>query len=152
MITIVSGDFLAARRLALNEGAHEYGQEATADVLAYRAERKGRPEIIWGLVGGVVFTLADLAAMALPAFGGSMAHGFGPVFTHVSSVGVAGLFMGALVGALIDEHKTEDHRLFYREELAAGHWVVMVDGDDATVRHAASVLGDTNSGRLEMFS
>lgn len=115
------------------------------------AEPKGEDEAAGMLIGGGVGLVIGLSAIALPGLGAFLlAAGPVAVALHGLTFAAGGLGMGALIGAIIDERATEEHRERYEHALERGEWLVVVHGEDAEIERAASAMRDTG-GRVDAY-
>lgn len=151
-ISVLAKDHDAANRMASTEGATSATElQGVADV-AYETEPKGRPELIGAGIGGVVGVVLGLTSIALPGFGAFLlAAGPIAIALHGLTVGTAGLGMGALLGAIMDEKVTEDHRDRYTAALESGEWLLSVHGDDGEIERAGNALKALAGGRVDTF-
>jgi len=151
-ITLVAKDALAVERVASLEGATGSVQQGESEMFAYRQHQKGRPEIIGALAGALIAILLGLGALAIPGFGTFLLVA-GPlaILLHCMTLAAAGLGLGALIGAIVDESATENQRDYYEQEFKAGHWMIVVHGDDQSIGRATSVLDHKGLRRIEVL-
>lgn len=151
-ISVLAKDSTALAECIRVEGAKEGVPVDGPDALAYESEPKGRPEVMGMAIGGAVGVILGLSAVALPGFG-SFLLAAGPiaVIMHGLTVGAAGLGLGALLGAIMDEKVTEEHRDYYVQELEAGHWMMVVHGNETDMERAQASLQSHTPTRLDVF-
>lgn len=120
--------------------------------LAQDAEPKGRDEIGGMAVGGTVGFLIGLTAIALPGFGAFLlAAGPLAILSNALIVSAGGLGLGALLGAILDEKVTEEHRDLYERELRNGRWLLVVHGDETAIGNATALLRAHRPHHLDAF-
>jgi hypothetical protein len=123
------------------------------DAVADETSPKGRNEVEGMAIGGGVGLVIGLCVFAIPGLGATLLAA-GPVVMAINVLGHAaagGIGMGMLLGAIFDERVTEAHRECYRERLQAGHWLLIVEGDEALVRRAGQTLSGDHVERVEVF-
>lgn len=120
-------------RLADAEGAHksEHHDGDTA--------KKG--SIAGGTIGGVTGLLVGLGAIAIPGVGPIMLAGAAATAAATAlSGGVIGAAAGSLVGGLVDLGLPEHEATAYSDRVAHGDYLVMVEGTEAEITLAQSIL------------
>jgi hypothetical protein len=120
--------------------------------LAYDAEPKGRPEFFGMALGGAVGVILGLSAVVIPGFGAFLlAAGPIAIAMHGLTVGAAGMGLGALLGAIMDEKMTEDHCDYYAAEIEAGRWMMVVHGNEHEIDGAKGALKGAGVGEIDTF-
>lgn len=94
-----------------------------------------------GVLGGATGLLVGLGALAIPGVGpivlaGEVATALATTLAGGAIGAAAGGLIGALVGLGIPEEKARN----YNDRVSRGHYLVMVDGNDAEIARAESVL------------
>ena len=90
--------------------------------------------------GGVLGLIGGLGVLAIPGIGPAAEVGIVLANTLLGSgIGAAG---GGLVGALIGWGVPEDQAQYYDERVAAGEYVILVEGTEAEIRSAEAVLNN----------
>jgi hypothetical protein len=140
-LSILAKDSAALGRVTDVEACVD-GRELDAPAMvAYESEPKGRDEAVGMAVGGAVGVILGLSSVILPGFGAFLlAAGPGAIAMHVLTWGAAGIGLGALLGAIMDESVTEDHRERYERELDAGKWMLVVHGPELEIERARQAL------------
>lgn len=151
-ISVLAKDHEAVATCVRAEAATDGVNIDAPEALAYESEPKGRDEFMGMAIGGAVGVILGLSAVAIPGFGTFLlAAGPIAIALHGLTVGAAGLGLGALLGAILDEKVTEDHRELYERELQAGRWMLVVHGDEHEVERAARALKGTSVRRVDTF-
>jgi hypothetical protein len=94
-----------------------------------------------GALGGLGGLLVGLGALALPGIGPVIAGG--AVATALATTlagGAIGAAAGGLVGALVGLGIPEDRARVYSDRFQRGHYLLMVDGTEAEIRRAETIL------------
>ena len=151
-LSVLAKDQAAVERMVAAEGVID-GHEVDAPMsVAYESEPKGRPEAVGMAVGGTVGIVLGLSAVILPGFGAFLlAAGPVAIALHSLTVGAAGMGLGALLGAIMDESVTEDHRMRYERELNAGHWMLVIHGSGPDIERATDALRALGVADLDKF-
>lgn len=94
-----------------------------------------------GVLGGATGLLVGLGALAIPGVGpivlaGEVATALATTLAGGAIGAAAGGLIGALVGLGIPEEKARN----YNDRVSRGHYLVMVDGNDAEIARAESIL------------
>ncbi len=94
-----------------------------------------------GVLGGATGLLVGLGALAIPGVGpivlaGEVATALATTLAGGAIGAAAGGLIGALVGLGIPEEKARN----YNDRVSRGHYLVMVDGNDAEIAKAEAVL------------
>ncbi len=94
-----------------------------------------------GVLGGATGLLVGLGALAIPGVGpivlaGEVATALATTLAGGAIGAAAGGLIGALVGLGIPEEKARN----YNDRVSRGHYLVMVDGSDAEIARAETVL------------
>jgi hypothetical protein len=140
-LSVLAKDGDAIARVARSEDVHDGREQDAPAAVAYEAEPKGRDEAVGMAVGGAVGVILGLSSVILPGFGAFLlAAGPVAIALHGLTLGAAGIGMGALLGAIMDESVTEDHRERYEKEIEAGKWMLVVHGGEQEVERAAQAL------------
>ena len=147
-ISLLAKDGVALRDTVREVGARNGTEIALPDDVADAVEPKGRDEMAGFAIGGAVGFLVGLSAVAIPGFGPFLlAAGPVAIALNALTVSAAGMGLGALLGAILDENVTEEHKKLYHDRLEEGWWMILVkaDGDRAmAAREAIEVAGVTN--------
>lgn len=104
------------------------------------------------VLGGVTGFLIGVGVLAIPGVGPILAAG-----AEISALGstLAGAGIGAatggIVGALVGLGIPEEKARVYEDRIKAGDYLIMVSGDDDTVRRAESIMNDNHVDDLEIF-
>ena len=121
-------------------------------MLADDLEPKGEDEAAGMLIGGGVGLILGLSAVALPGFGAFLlAAGPVAVALHGLTFAAGGLGLGALLGAIMDERSTEEHREAYEKALERGEWLVVAHGEDDEIIRASEELRAVGAARVDAF-
>ncbi|MBE9007398.1 histidine kinase [Fortiea sp. LEGE XX443] len=94
-----------------------------------------------GALGGLGGLLVGLGALAIPGVGPVIAGG--AVATALATTlagGAIGAAAGGLVGALVGVGVPEDLARLYSDRFQRGDYLVMVDGTEAEIQHAQTIL------------
>lgn len=100
-------------------------------------------------VGGLFGLLAGAAFIWVPAFGPLIVAG--PLAAALlgilegAALGAAG---GGILGVLVGWGVSREHVLKYEDHLKADHYLMMVHGDEQSVREAQTLLRDTNTADI----
>lgn len=99
------------------------------------------PGAMKGLVGGGASgLLAGIVAVTIAPLGLTLAG--------VAAMTVAGAAVGGWMGMLTGTEEPDTVRRTFEDEIAAGHVLVVVDGDDAMLARADAALQHTSATRL----
>jgi len=151
-ISILAKDEQALARAVSEVGASDGRVAHAPERLAVEAEPQGEPEAAGMVIGGGVGLLIGLSAIALPGLGAFLlAAGPVAIALHGLTFAAGGLGLGALVGAILDEGATEEHKERYAHALESGQWMVVVHGDQGAVRRAQDVLTKNGATRVDTF-
>jgi hypothetical protein len=94
-----------------------------------------------GALGGLTGLLIGLGALAIPGIGPIMLAGAGAtVLATTLAGGAIGAATGGLVGGLIGLGIPEERARRYHDRVAQGDYLVMVEGSDAEIARAATIL------------
>ncbi len=94
-----------------------------------------------GAVGGLTGLLVGLGMVAIPGVGPVMLAGAGATALATALTGGAiGAATGGIVGGLVGLGIPEKEAKVYSDRVDQGHYLVMVEGADADVRRAESIL------------
>jgi hypothetical protein len=100
----------------------------------------GAGAIAGSATGGLLGLVGSLGVLAIPGVGPAAEVGIVLANTLLGSgIGAAG---GGLVGALIGWGIPEDQAEYYDTQVKQGGYLVLIEGSDADVQTAQSVLGD----------
>lgn len=94
-----------------------------------------------GVLGGATGLLVGLGALAIPGVGPIVLAG--EIATAIATTlagGAIGAAAGGLIGALVGLGIPEEKAKIYNDRISQGHFLVMVDGNDAEIARAESVL------------
>lgn len=151
-ISVLAKDDVALRDTLREVGATDGRDFDRPSSLADELEPKGEDEAAGMLIGGGVGLILGLSAVAIPGFGAFLlAAGPVAVALHGLTFAAGGLGLGALLGAIMDERVTEEHREAYEQALERGEWLVVVHGEDDEVRGAARELETLGAARVDAF-
>ena len=151
-ISVLAKDDQALRETLVEVDAVDGTDVDRPAVLAEGQDHKGEDEAAGMLIGGGVGLILGLSAVALPGFGAFLlAAGPVAVALHGLTFAAGGLGMGALLGAIMDERSSEEHREHYEKALERGEWLVVVHGEDEEVTRAARELRTAGAGRVDAF-
>lgn len=94
-----------------------------------------------GALGGLTGLLVGLGAIAIPGIGPVMLGGAAATALATTlSGGVIGAAAGGLIGGLVGLGIPEDRARVYSDRVSRGEYLVMVEGSEADVRQAESIL------------
>lgn len=94
-----------------------------------------------GALGGLTGLLVGLGTLAIPGIGPILLAGAGATALATTVAGGAiGAVAGGLVGALVGLGIPEERAKVYSDRVARGDYLVMVDGTDAEIARAESIL------------
>ncbi|MDB5096674.1 MAG: multi-sensor signal transduction histidine kinase [Cyanobacteria bacterium RYN_339] len=140
-LSVLAKDVDALDRVTSSEPCHDGREMDAPAMVAYESEPKGRDEAVGMAVGGAVGVILGLSSVILPGFGAFLlAAGPVAIALHGLTMGAAGIGLGALLGAIMDESVTEDHRTRYEHDIEAGKWMLVVHGQEQEIARAAEVL------------
>jgi len=91
-----------------------------------------------GALGGLAGLLAGLGMLAIPGVGSVIVGG--AAATLAAGVGTATAVLGGLIGAYSSSGTSEQKSKIYEDWLGQGSYLVMVDGTEAEITQAESVL------------
>ncbi|WP_009631478.1 general stress protein [Synechocystis sp. PCC 7509] len=94
-----------------------------------------------GVLGGATGLLVGLGALAIPGVGPIVLAG--EVATALATTlagGAIGAAAGGLIGALVGLGIPEKEAKNYNDRVSRGHYLVMVDGNDAEIARAETIL------------
>jgi hypothetical protein len=92
-------------------------------------------------LGGLGGLLVGLGALAIPGIGPVIAGGaLATALATAATGGAIGAAAGGLTGALVGLGIPDDRAHFYNDRVAAGDYLVMVDGTEDEIRRADSIL------------
>ena len=94
-----------------------------------------------GVLGGATGLLVGLGALAIPGVGPIVLAG--EVATAIATTlagGAIGAAAGSLIGALVGLGIPEERAKTYNDRVSRGHYLVMVEGNDAEIARAEAVL------------
>ncbi len=151
-ISVLAKDDVALRDTLATAGATDGRAQDRPSMLADDVEPKGEDEAAGMLIGGGVGLILGLSAIALPGFGAFLlAAGPVAVALHGLTFAAGGLGLGALLGAIMDERATEEHREVYERALERGEWLVVAHGEDEEIARATTELRAVGAGRVDAF-
>jgi hypothetical protein len=133
------------------KGAYRVVQESPVS-LAQETEATGFVELRDMAVGGGVALLAGMSALALPGLGAYLlAAGPLALIAQGLIVSVAGVGLGAVLGAILDERGSEAQRERYERAIIAGSWLLVAHGTHAEVTLASQFLRASPASDVEVF-
>lgn len=95
-----------------------------------------------GALGALTGLLVGLGAIAIPGVGPIVLAGAtATALATTLSGGAIGAVAGGLIGALIGLGIPEERARVYNDRVSRGDYLVMVEGSDADISHAESILG-----------
>lgn len=140
-LSILTQDEAALTRIASEADVQDGREKTSAEALAQDVSPKGHDETVGMVIGGTVGMVLGLSAIVIPGFGPFLlATGPLAIALHGATVAAAGVGLGALFGAIMDESVTEEHRDLYERRLAEGYWLLVVHGDDDEIERAGLLL------------
>lgn len=104
-------------------------------------EGAGAGALTGGILGGATGLLVGLGALAIPGVGPIVLAG--EVATALATTlagGAIGAAAGGLIGALIGLGIPEERARVYNDRVSRGHYLVLVDGSDAEIARAETIL------------
>lgn len=104
-------------------------------------EGAGAGAVTGGILGGATGLLVGLGALAIPGVGPIVLAG--EVATALATTlagGAIGAAAGGLIGALIGLGIPEERARVYNDRVSRGHYLVLVDGSDAEIARAETIL------------
>jgi hypothetical protein len=122
--------------------AEQDGEMAGADLNKSKSEQvKGGTAAgatAGGATGGIMGLIGGLGVLAIPGVG--VAAEVGIVLANTLLGGAFGAVGGGLVGALVGWGIPEDQASYYDERVAAGEYLIMMEGAQAEIRQAEAIL------------
>jgi hypothetical protein len=104
-------------------------------------EGAGAGAVTGTALGGLGGLLVGLGALAIPGIGPIVLAGAGATALATTAAGAGiGAAAGGLVGGLVGLGIPEDRARVYNERVSRGDYLVMVDGTEAEIQRAATVL------------
>jgi hypothetical protein len=95
-----------------------------------------------GALGGITGLLVGIGALAIPGVGPVMLAGATATALATTLAGGAiGAAAGSLLGGLVGLGIPEDRARAYNDRVSAGGYLVMVDGTEAEIARAETILG-----------
>lgn len=144
-------DRQVGRVLAQVKGAAHVAPESPVS-LAQETEATGFVEARDMALGGGLAVLAGLTAFALPGLGAYLlAAGPLALLAHGLALGVGGVGLGAVLGAILDERGAEAQRERYERAIIAGSWVLVAHGTLEEVTHASEFLRASSEAEVEVY-
>lgn len=115
------------------------GDRVAHDTEADEGAKKGA--LAGGTLGGLTGLLVGLGALAIPGIGPVMLGGAAATALATTLTGGAiGAAAGGLVGGLVGLGIPEDRARVYNDRVSQGDYLVMVDGSEAEVHRAETIL------------
>lgn len=138
---------LIARNVSDVKGAEEitekHGNEAK--------EGAGIGAVTGTVLGGLGGLLVGLGTLAIPGLGPVIIAGeLTTLATTAAGAGV-GAAAGGLVGALAGMGIPEEKAKIYEKRVKAGHYLLMVSGNNDQVRHADEIMHKYNTREFGIF-
>jgi hypothetical protein len=151
-ISILARDDQQVERvLSQVKGAGHVSQESPVS-LAQETEATGFVEARDMALGGGLAVLAGMTAFALPGLGAYLlAAGPLALLAHGLALGVGGVGLGAVLGAILDERGAEAQRERYERAIIAGHWLLVAHGTKEEATHASEYLRASSADEVEVF-
>lgn len=104
-------------------------------------EGAGAGAVTGTALGGLGGLLVGLGALAIPGIGPIVLAGAGATALATTAAGAGiGAAAGGLVGGLVGLGVPEERARVYNERISRGDYLVMVDGTEAEIQRAATVL------------
>lgn len=105
------------------------------------------------VLGGVTGFLIGVGVLAIPGVGPILAAGaeISALGSTLAGAGV-GAATGGIVGALIGLGIPEEKAKVYEDRIKAGDYLLMVSGDDDTMRRTESIMGNHHVDDFEVFA
>jgi hypothetical protein len=128
--------------------------DATAlDGLAERIAVAGLDELVGAATGGYLGLLGSLLLVALPGVGTFLVLAEEAALTAITAAtAVAGIGLGGVLGAILEENTVERHRELYKARVAAGDWLLLVRGPDECIQTAEVVLSSFRLRHKDLFT
>jgi hypothetical protein len=105
-----------------------------------------------GVLGGGTGLLVGLGTLAIPGIGPVMLAGAAATALATTLAGGAiGAAAGSLVGALVGLGIPEDRAKVYGDRMASGGYLVMVDGNNAEISTAETILNSKGIQELGVY-
>lgn len=117
----------------------EYDRDRNLEPIAKAALNAGA----WGSLGGGL--VAGISALALPAVGGAV------TLVGLAAGGFYGAASGGLIGGATGVGLSTDEAKYYDSQLDKGDYLVMIEGSEAAVDGAKSVLESFDIRDLTVF-
>jgi hypothetical protein len=104
------------------------------------------------VLGGVTGFLIGVGVLAIPGVGPILAAGaeIGALGSTLAGAG-AGALTGGIIGALVGLGIPEEKARVYEDRIKAGDYLLMVSGDDDTLRRTESIMGEHRVDDFEIF-
>ncbi len=93
-----------------------------------------------GEIGGLVGLLIGAASLFIPGIGSVVMLGATPALIGMLAGGFYGSVSGGLLGATVNSNIPPEHAKLYAERLKQGQNLVVIEGTDAEIQQAESVL------------
>ena len=141
--------FLLARNVDNVSGGREvnetHGNEAS--------EGAGIGATSGTVLGGITGFLIGVGVLSIPGVGPILAAGaeIGALGSTLAGAG-AGALTGGIVGALVGLGIPEEKAKVYEDRIKAGDYLLMVSGDDDTLRRTESIMGNNHVDDFEIFA
>lgn len=105
-----------------------------------------------GVLGGLTGLLVGLGSIAIPGVGPIMLAGAAATAIATTLAGTAiGVATGGLLGGLIGLGIPEEDAKIYNERINRGEYLIMVDGNDADIARAYSILQTHNIREYRVY-
>lgn len=132
-VSVIAKDSSKDSSLAGVEVTHPVGNKAD--------EGGATGAIAGGTLGGIAGLLVGLGVLAIPGIGPVMLAGAGATVLATALSGSAiGAVAGGLLGALIGLGIPEEQAKVYRDRIAQGGYLIMVEGSDEDLHRAETIL------------
>lgn len=115
------------------------------------AEATGAGATAGGITGGTLGLIGSLGVLAIPGVGPIAEVGI--LLANTVLGGIIGAAGGGLVGALVGWGVPEDRAKYYNDRVYdSGDYLIMVEGDAATIQDAQAVLRNNQIRDWQTFS
>jgi hypothetical protein len=115
------------------------------------AESAGESAAVGGVTGGAIGLIGSLGVLAIPGVG-PVAE-LGVLLANTVFAGALGAASGGLLGALVGWGLPEDQAQYYSDRVnKSGDYLVIVEGDSATINAAQNVLQQNRVSDWRTFS
>lgn len=150
-VSLLAKDQASCRRLATEETC-EVDSPAMIGEVVTQVEPHGREEAAGMAIGGTIGFVVGLTAIAIPGFGAFLlAAGPLAIVLNALTTSAAGLGLGALIGAILDDGATGDLQDLYTRRLEEGAWLLMLRCDEDEMYQASDLLQEKLGAHVDAF-